>query len=161
MQSFMVSNQGFKFNQRRMQVCIQYIHTALTCVIRKQTWSTDRNPSTDTHPVKQRNSVKYKWQDKRSCPESFTSLWELQLQEPVETHRGRFIHFYLYTEKRFLMYNWWPPDHPSTDQNTDRISLTSRGQNTSNNDDFWNFGAQLSIITILGISVSTVHRCYG
>lgn len=28
-------------------------------------------------PVKQRDSVKYKRDDKRSCPQNFTSLWEL------------------------------------------------------------------------------------
>lgn len=39
----------------------------------------------DTHPVKQRSGVKYKWKHKRSRPQNFTSLRELQLQEPVET----------------------------------------------------------------------------
>lgn len=46
---------------------------------------------TDTHPVKQRNGVKYKRNDKRSGPYSFTSLWELQLEEPVDTDSKIYI----------------------------------------------------------------------
>lgn len=44
--------------------------------------------NTDTHPVKQRNGVEYKWKDERSRPQNFTPLWELQLQEPVRTNTG-------------------------------------------------------------------------
>lgn len=39
------------------------------------------SPQAQKYPVKQRNGVKYKRNDKRSGPYSFTSLWELQLEE--------------------------------------------------------------------------------
>lgn len=45
--------------------------------------------SADTHPVQQRSGVKYERKHKRSRPQSFASLWELQLQEPVETKSRR------------------------------------------------------------------------
>lgn len=37
-----------------------------------------------THPVKQRNGVKYKRHDERSGAEGFTSLWKLQLHKSVQ-----------------------------------------------------------------------------
>lgn len=42
-------------------------------------------PKADSHPVKERTSVKYKGKHECSRPQNFTPLWELQLQEPVET----------------------------------------------------------------------------
>lgn len=47
-----------------------------------------------TYPVNQRDGVKNKWDDKCYGPKGFTSLWELQLQEPAEASRGqRSFHF--------------------------------------------------------------------
>lgn len=40
------------------------------------------SPAAQKDPVKQRHSVKYKRKDKRSRPQDFTPLGELQLQEP-------------------------------------------------------------------------------
>lgn len=40
------------------------------------------SPAAENDPVNQGSSVKYERKDKRSRPQSFTSLWELQLEEP-------------------------------------------------------------------------------
>lgn len=40
------------------------------------------SPAAHDDPVKQRSRVEYEGQDERSRPQSFTPLWELQLQEP-------------------------------------------------------------------------------
>lgn len=44
-----------------------------------------RTVNAESHPVKERTSVIYEGKHERSCPQNFTPLWELQLQEPVET----------------------------------------------------------------------------